>query len=97
MIYRFIECPSLNQNLFFPGTLSLNNSRQSYIITQKSSSILGFDLWNLFYPPALISEFKIEEIQEAEGVMFDIEEVVNVLIESNGVMERFIHDPPIFN
>ena len=72
---KYIECPALDLNPFAYFTPAVDNPRQAYIPVAKSSYSLGFEVWTLFYPPAVRSEFEAEEqetINEAlDESMFD--------------------------
>ena len=61
LFLKYAECPKLLGNPFEFNTISMDNPRDSYILSLESTYRIGIEVWTLFYPPALRSEFNEEE------------------------------------
>ena len=95
LFLKFVECPKLALNPFDPYTPSIDHPRQTYIPVLWSNYALGFDIWTMFYPPALRSEFD-DEAQETlnramDESMFDFSQgVQNDHNDNNGPEENLL-------
>lgn len=75
LFVRLFELPGLGRNPFSPHTVSEHNPRQAYSAVLRSRYSLGFDLYSLFLPLRLRSDFAPEEQtevgSEVEPIQFD--------------------------